>query len=168
MNTYTLRVTNAVVWTFRFWLEITSPDGHLWLPLSVGYISNIMSALIPRHLSSYILLFSHSTPLPISFPPVAALQTSCASTASSIMRTCRRSPSTLWFVMLMPQDSRLERHSCHRGMRKKKKKKKTSIHILKRLCWLFEILRSLVPTGTSIPPWTSWLGCCPLWCSTLG
>lgn len=27
---------------------------------------------------------------------------------------------------------------------------------------------SFPSTATSTPPWTSWLGCCPLWCSTLG
>lgn len=107
-----------------------------------AYMSTLYPSILSPHLSSYVLLFSHPTPLPISFPPVAALQTSYASTASSIMRTCRRSPSTLWFVMSTPLDSRLERRSCQTGIKhtkklqwtKQTKTKQTSIHILRRLC----------------------------------
>lgn len=150
MNIYTLRVPNVVIWTFCFWLRITGPVGHLKVPLCVGYISNIMSALHSLPIFLSISLCSLTLPLYLFPSPVAAPQTSCASIASSIMRTCRRSPSTLWFVMLMPQDSRLERHNCHRGIKHTKKlqwEKKQNInsHFKKMMLRFWDIEDHLSP-----------------------
>ena len=44
-----------------------------------------------------------------------SLQTSCASIPSSILRTCRRSPSTSWCATWTPPVSRWGRHSFLRG-----------------------------------------------------
>lgn len=112
----------------RFTLKwLWEPSGSGLEPLVqmvfYGFLSawdpDLKSALHPSILSLLlslsILLFRHLSPPPISSPPAAVLQTSCASTAFSTMRTCRRSPSTLWFAMSTPQDSRLERPSCLRG-----------------------------------------------------
>ncbi|KAH0501293.1 Protein NDRG4 [Microtus ochrogaster] len=44
-----------------------------------------------------------------------SLQTSCASTPSSTLRTCRRSPNTLWCATWMPLGSRWGRLSSLRG-----------------------------------------------------
>lgn len=43
-------------------------------------------------------------------------QTSCASTPSSTMKTCRRSLSILWCATWMPQASTLVPPRCHKGM----------------------------------------------------
>lgn len=63
-------------------------------------------------------------PLSIRGPPslpcsaqlsAVSLQTSCASIPSSTLRTCRRSPSTLWCATWMPPASRWGRHNFLRG-----------------------------------------------------
>lgn len=92
---------------FPCWQRMSCTDGHLQDPLRVWCTFNVItflcsepSVLSPRATSAYFLTL---------------LQTSCASTLSSVMKTCRRSPSILWCATSMPRDSRLEHHSSHKG-----------------------------------------------------
>lgn len=95
---------------FPCWQRMSCTDGHLQDPLRVWCTFNVItflcsqpSVLSPRATSAYFLTL---------------LQTSCASTLSSVMKTCRRLPSILWCATSMPQDSRLEHHSSHKGIKK--------------------------------------------------
>ena len=74
-----------------------------------------LSTSSPTFLTPYLSIRSPHATTAYFLSSLALLQTSCASTRSSTMKTCRRSPSTSWSATSTPRDSRLERHSCHRG-----------------------------------------------------
>lgn len=73
-----------------------------------------LSCSVPTHTPSLYPLSPHATSA-YFLSSLTLLQTNYASTLSSIMRICRRSPSTLWFATSTPRDSRLEHHNCHKG-----------------------------------------------------